>query len=233
MLLVAFGRLKKPDLAKQLVSLYLITYSIGGLINSVYYDTNAGLSLIKLGTIVYSSLSWKKVIMIALFLIPLASMLHLFFRRYLRRGSEILEVELFLGGRRLATKGLVDSGNKLYDPVFGKPVIVLENRLMSELLTSEMFHDLQVVKGYIEGKEIDPEEKLPDKEDKLQYRIIPYQSVGNRHGLLPGLVLDKVLIHQETGTICNEKVTAAICDNCLSAKEEYQVILHKELLSEN
>jgi stage II sporulation protein GA (sporulation sigma-E factor processing peptidase) len=231
MLLMAFGRMKKADLIRQLISLYLITYSIGGLINSIYYDTNARVSLIRLGNMIYSSISWKPVIITALFLIPAVLLFRWFSRWYRGCNSETLEVELFLDGRSLVTKGLVDSGNNLYDPVFHRPVIILENRLLDELLSPEKLRNLTAVKSSIEGKNSSLEEYLPDGVELLHLRMIPYQSIGNRHGMMLGLVLDKVLIHQGVETSCNEKVTAAICDNCLSTKDEYHVILHKELLS--
>ncbi len=38
-------------------------------------------------------------------------------------------------------------------------------------------------------------EKYPEK-----YKIIPYRSVGNEHGLLEGLVVDEMIIQKEKRT---------------------------------
>jgi stage II sporulation protein GA (sporulation sigma-E factor processing peptidase) len=64
----------------------------------------------------------------------------------------------------------------------------------------------------------------------LRLRIIPYSSIGQAQGMMFGLMLDHLVIHTGKETFCCNKITAAISDNSLSPKEEYHVILHKELL---
>lgn len=231
MIRVAFGKMKKTDLIKQVVSLYLITYFTGGLMNSIYYYTDFRGKLVKVGkSLIFSNISWKFVVGVMLCLIP-AALLILWLQRIIQSGKrEIYDVELFLHDISIQTRGLMDTGNSLYDPVFGKPVMVVENKLIRELLPPQAYSELEAAKNCMEGNNTGPVLPEAGGEQALRLRFIPYQSVGKSKGMMPGLILDKVLIHTDSETICNEKVTAAICDNHLSTKDDYHVLLHKELI---
>jgi stage II sporulation protein GA (sporulation sigma-E factor processing peptidase) len=231
MLFIAFKRMKRADLFRQVITLYLITYFIGGLINSIYYHTDFKLYLMNLGNaLTFSNISWKFIISVMLLLIPVVLFVFWLFRRYQSEVRETYEVELFLENYSIHTKGLMDTGNCLYDPVFKRPVMVIESTLLEQLLSTEFCKDLENAKHYLE-ENADGIMQLDMKEEHLlRLRFIPYQSIGKTHGMMLGLLLDKVLINTGTQTVCNEKVTAAICDNHLSTKEDYHVILHKNLM---
>lgn len=233
MLVMAFGRMKPAELARQMVSLCLITYSVGGLINTLYYYTDARVALLRIGTTVLGSAKVKWILIPSFLLIPSVLIGGWLLRRYHSVLPEYPVVELFHEGKHLTTKGLMDSGNKLYDPVFHRPVIILEHKLLPGLITPAAIVEIELLKAYLEGESFEDYRPNLSGDNTLHLRMIPYQSIGNKHGMMPGLVIEKVLIHQGTETICNEKVTAAICDNCLSTKEEYHVILHKELLPQD
>jgi stage II sporulation protein GA (sporulation sigma-E factor processing peptidase) len=151
------------------------------------------------------------------------------FRWYQNNSPQTLEVELVLEERRIITKGLLDTGNCLFDPIHKKPVMVMENSLLEELLPTEFRKELEEAKNYVQGNDFNTVELNMKSEHLLRLRFIPYQSVG-KSGMMVGLILDKVLIHTGKETICNEKVIAAICENLLSTKDSYHVILHTGLL---
>lgn len=231
MLLVAFQGMKKAEIIKQVITLYLITYFIGGLINSIYYDTNVRLQLVNLGnSLLFSNISWEFVIIIMLLLVPAFLLLLWLYRCYQSNVREVLDVELHYQEKIHRTKGFVDSGNCLYDPIFKKPVIIIENTLLEYLLAPELRQEIETIKNNMEGKETGDVQFNMENIKRLNLRIIPFQSIGKPQGIMLGLVLDKVFIHKEKVTLCSEKVTAAISENHLSVKDEYHIILHKELL---
>jgi stage II sporulation protein GA (sporulation sigma-E factor processing peptidase) len=230
MVFIAFGRLKPADLLKQVIVFYLITYFAGGFMNSVYYYTDIRLILVNLGKgLSFSNISWKFVVIILLIMIPTILLSIRMFRWYRNNSPQTFEVELVLNDRRISTKGLVDTGNCLFDPIYKRPVMVVENLLMDELLSEEFRRELKEAKNYVQGNNFDTVNLNMENEHLLRLRFIPYQSIGKK-GMMLGLILDKVLIHTGKETICNEKVTAAICDNRLSTKDSYHVILHTGLL---
>ena len=231
MIIVAFKSRKLMELLKQFIVLNLITYFVGGLMNSIYYHTTLRLNIADLGNgIMLSNISWIYASIAIIFIaIALLFILRLM-RWYQKHAPETYQVELIMEGRSIRTIGLMDSGNCLYDPIYKHPVMVMENSLLGELLTPEQSKDIDMARHYLEGNEYDTSMWNMKEDIMLRLRFIPYRSIA-KNGMLLGIKLDKVLIHTGKETICNEKVTAAFSENRLSTKEEYHVILHKELLS--
>jgi stage II sporulation protein GA (sporulation sigma-E factor processing peptidase) len=238
MLLTAFGRMKWTDLLKQGISFCLITYFVGGLMNSIYYNTGLRINLLVLGdAIMYSDVSGGFVAIAMLVVVALAIVLMFIWRLYRRKDKDIYDIELTLEGRSFKTKGLFDTGNCLYDPLYHKPVIVIERSVVEELLSEEFLDEFENTKKYLSGMGMEEamaaslEQSEITKKLLLRLRIIPYSSIGKAQGMMFGLSLDQLVIHTGRETICCRKITAAISENSLSPKEEYHVILHKELLS--
>lgn len=236
MLLIAYGRAGPAKFLRQFISLYLLTYFMGGFINSIYYHSNFRIKLIRLGNMIGSNLTWKALAFFVAFACLTIILGLWLFRLANNKKRQTLDTELILGDMKVSTKGLVDTGNCLYDPVFGKPVIIIEKKLLMDLMPAEQYRQLLAIKKLIadNGQEYAACESYDNcgLTDAIPFklRFIPYQSVGRQNGILLGLVLDKVLVRQGKDAICNERVTAAIYDDMLSTGNDYHVILHKELL---
>ncbi len=230
MILIAFGKLKMADMIKQLILLYLFTYFVGGLINSIYYYIKDGLVTVNLGNgMIFSNISLKFILIVLGIITPFILFGIWIFRWYQSLVPTTYEVELFLEDRRIMTEGLMDTGNCLYDPIYKSPVMVMDNSLMNSLLSDEFRRELEEARCYMNSNDYDTGKWEIEKEHLLRLRFIPYQSIG-KSGILLGIRLDKVLIHTGNETKYNEKVIAAISDNHLSSRQEYHVILHKGLL---
>lgn len=237
MIRIAFGPMKLPELIKQVVVLYIITFFVGGMLNSLYYYTDVREKLIEVGnSLVFSNLSPAYILILILCLIPITYLGLWFYRWYQSEKKDLYDVELYFKENHVHAKGLMDSGNCMYDPVFKKPVMVMENSLAIDLLPGPLCEAIKAAKQSIEGNETDKNTLSIgstlsiESELALKLRFIPYQSIGKPKGIMLGVILDKVLIDTGKETICNERVTAAICDNHLSTKDDYHVILHKELI---
>lgn len=230
MVMIAFGRLKWLDLLRQILSLYLITYFVGGFINSLLYYTNLKLLLVQIGNgIIFSNISWKIIMIAVLILTPLILLIFKLFYWYKNHMPQLFDLELVMEKTKILTKGLLDTGNCLFDPIQKKPVMVMENSLLEKLLTQGFLQELEEVKSYLHKDDFDVTKLNMTDEHLLRLKFIPYRTV-DKNGLMLGLVLDQVLIHTGKETIHHEKVIAAICDNRLSGKDSYHVILHKGLV---
>ena len=230
MIVIAFGKLKLLDMIKQWIVLNLITYFVGGFINSIYYHTNLRISLINLGKgIILSDLSYLYVF-VAVGVITIVALFVLWLLRiYLIHRPLLYDVDLFLENRHIRTRGLMDTGNCLYDPILRRPVMIMESSVVDELLTPRIRQEMDMAMSYLEGK-TEEADNHQYSDGIFRFSFIPYRTVG-KCGMLLGIRLDKVIIHTENESICNERVTAAICDNRLTGgREDYHVILHKELL---
>lgn len=230
MIVIAFGKLKLSDIIKQWLVLNLITYFVGGFMNSIYYHTNLRMSLINLGKgNILSDLSFFHVIVAVCVIEIIALFVLWLLRLYLIHRPLVYDVDLFLENRHIKTKGLMDTGNYLYDPIKRKPVMIMESSVVDELLTPKIRQEMELAMSYLEGKTEDADNHQYN-DSIFRFSFIPYRSVG-RCGMLLGIKLDKVMIYTENESICNESVTAAICDIRLTGgREDYHVILHKELL---
>lgn len=119
--------------------------------------------------------------------------------------QDIRSVTLRYQGREVQLRGLVDTGNRLRDPVFGRPVSILGAAGKEELL----------------------------KGAEPVWYPIPYHSVGKKSGLLPAFYGDALEIRGRDGVnIRTEKPLLGVTKEPLSSKENYQMIVHPALLSE-
>lgn len=120
------------------------------------------------------------------------------------KAKAVLEFE----EKKMCTTVLMDTGNRLYDPFFHKPVILVSEAVLGDIL--------------LYCKECHPE--------KIQY--IPYHSVGKSDGMLLGVLLDSVSIRwQEKHRIIRNVIAASTREELYRGKE-YQVIFHCGLLEE-
>lgn len=120
------------------------------------------------------------------------------------KAKTVLEFE----DKKMFATALIDTGNKLYDPFYHKPVILVNEQILKDMVER--------------CRKIHPE--------RLQY--IPYSSVGKTEGMLEGLMLDRVSIYWQEKQLHFHQVIAAMTKEKLYQGKEYQVIFHCGLLEE-
>lgn len=126
-----------------------------------------------------------------------------------REGEEasICRATLVRGSARLTVAALIDSGNSLVEPISGKPVCVVEERLYKSLWGNEM----------------------------TGYRAIPYHSIGKSRGIMPGYLLPLLLVETEGIKLRLEDVYVAvsrepICHGEGAEGESVKMIINPALL---
>ncbi len=129
MIIITFGKRFWRERVKALVLLYISTFFLGGLLNSLYSYTSFGFYLMKNQSYLY---------LLFIFVSALAAMIIFirFLRKLKRKGSEFYQTELIFNGKTVRAVGFMDTGNCLRDPYFGKPVIVTEYTVIEPLLTN-------------------------------------------------------------------------------------------------
>lgn len=136
--------------------------------------------------------------------------LFLFFRKFgygLDTESCLCRAELVRGGRRMAATALIDSGNSLREPVSGKPVCVVDKRLYDGL--------------WGDGEAL--------------YRVIPYHSVGKKHGIMKGYLLPGLTVDVGGMRLKFKDVYISVAEERISAGEAnggeaIGIIINPELL---
>ncbi len=119
------------------------------------------------------------------------------------RAQGILEAVLSFRGNNVSVKALLDTGNHLRDPFFGKPVSIITEELQKSLCDGEEVLFLQ----------------------------IPFHSIGKQHGMMEAFFADSLRIRTAEGSIkLTKRPLIGITKEPLSSKNEYDMILHPDLL---
>lgn len=121
----------------------------------------------------------------------------------LREQKSLYDVVLVQNGDNIELKALFDTGNLLTEPISGKPVSVLE--------------ETDVLREWIT--------QSPQK-----YKVIPYRSIGNEHGILEGMYVDELIIHKDNEQVVKRNAIVALYKGRLSKDGSFQMILNQGLL---
>lgn len=128
-----------------------------------------------------------------------------------RRAKKCYIITISHIGRKVTVTALFDSGNRLREPVTGKCVSILEWDKAKELLGAEYEFS-----------------SLGEHAEEIKLWALPYRSVGNKSGIMPAFIAEKIEILEERKVI--ENTFIGICDIRLSVKNEYNALLNSALL---
>lgn len=126
-----------------------------------------------------------------------------FIERFKDKRNMICKVLLKNNGKQIKVNALIDTGNSLIEPISGKPVSIIEKRLLDPIL---------------------------EESDLTGFRIIPYRSVGTENGILYAYKIPEIII-EKNGMIksCKDNYIG-ISEAAISAKSNYRMIIHPKLM---
>jgi stage II sporulation protein GA (sporulation sigma-E factor processing peptidase) len=155
---------------------YLVSFAIGGAIFAFLYVVKWKISAFIVGigvTFILLLISWDYAVK----------------KARQDKGSYRISIEMF--GEKAEIPGFLDTGNRLSDPFFNFPVIVVPYVFLKSFLPEKLIKTLK--EGNIDFLK---EMNWVDKDDRLYSRlvIIPFSAVGSK-GLMIGIRPDKVMIN--------------------------------------
>lgn len=140
--------------------------------------------------------------------------------------EERVSVQADLGGQMLHVRGLIDSGNQLYDPLTKTPVMII------------YIDKLEPIFGAAETmiiRNTDPLEAIEQLDDSFRFldkmRLIPYRGVGQQNQFLLCIKPDHVTIMTKEEMVSADKCLIGISTTKLSADGEFDAIIHPKMLS--
>ena len=138
------------------------------------------------------------------------------FKRFAKRASrEILNVKITFCGRTAEFKALRDTGNELFDPISGLPVIVVDAQEANKLLPYRLLAPLKDgVSEFIEA--LTSEETYCSK-----FRLVPYSAVGVKMSLLPVFRPDELYVDGKL----NKNTLVGLSPNILCSSGEFSAVL--------
>lgn len=154
-----------------------ITFLLGGLIQ--FYKN-------KSEVIHISFYKWT-----IIFFISMITGLILF--RHLSSCSEkrkyIYVIKMHHAGKNYEENVFMDSGNQLWDCLYGKPVLILSDKVIERIVSAKEF---EYIKKYSKVGFMDYGDPLLNEQKNICFHEISYQSVGKSRGKLLCFIIDSV-----------------------------------------
>ena len=141
--------------------------------------------------------------------------------------AQLASVQVTIGDVVVSCNGMIDTGNRLYDPISRAPVLVMELALWQQYLPRGWM-------PYIKGNEVDrlfADEAYESFQWGDRLRLIPYRGVNASSRFMLAIKPDNVIINSGDDTVETSKVLVAIDGGTLAAGGAYQAIIHPVLIT--
>ena len=136
-------------------------------------------------------------------------------------------VEICIQGKTFKVTGLVDTGNQLVDPLTRKPVVIVEYGVLKPYLPLELQNIIDA-EGEVDLARLT--EVVPSEGNTVSLRLIPFTTIGKRHGMLVGFRPDKITVFTGDQQVCKNDVVIGIYNRRLSPQGSYRALLHPDLI---
>ncbi len=147
-------------------------------------------------------------------------------RQALNKADNIYLVQIKHGDFMTVETVYMDTGNMLKDPIFQKPVVVLNEDVVNKCLMEDA---RDIIETYKERECLDYKILLSNTiQQKNCFHEIAYQSVGNPSGKLLCMLMDEISILGKGKVLYKQPV--AIVPNTLFKGKDYQGLLYKDCL---
>lgn len=230
MVLTVFGYKRFRFFIKGLMTLYLSTFLLGGAIVGSHYFIQYDPELTT--RVLLSSvqgfgdpLSW----MFVLIGFPIAwhfsksNIENLEMTKI--QFDQIVSVSFTVNGENFTFKGLVDSGNQLYDPLSKMPVMFVSIKSQFETMPEPIkmlaLESESVIMGDLEISD--------DWQNRL--RVVPYSVVGQENQLIVAFKPDQIQITKDNDEYICEKGLVSFTLQQLSAEDNFECIVHPKMLT--
>lgn len=130
-------------------------------------------------------------------------------------------VELVFPARTLSANAFVDTGNRLQNPYTKQPAILINYRLLKNLLSEQSYAQLEQYHKTGQFPYLQMNET-----GEITFFPISYHTIGNRFSLMPAITLPKLVYTQSRTTFY--AVTAGISRE-IFFENRYDVLLHEKL----
>lgn len=233
MLLTAFGFGGKLSFLRNLAAFYLINFALAGGVFGLHYffmpsgEVFNGIWVTRTRGLFFEFQAgfWFVLAALAFSLI--------YYLRVFRSNKQteavarlIADVTIQIEAVRLECKGLVDTGNQLYDPLTKTPVMIVEAKLWKDTLPAEWMSKIQT-------SDVDQIVTAMGTSDFIwqdRLRIVPYRGVNRGTQFMLAIKPDAVSVLYQNKQLESHKVLIGFDGGTLSSDGTYQAIIHPMLL---
>jgi stage II sporulation protein GA (sporulation sigma-E factor processing peptidase) len=230
MVIIAFGFKRMKYFLVNLAVFYLVTFATGGAMIGVHYLMNFDYNLANALFLPYiqgfgDPISWIFVILGFPIVWYLSKNTFEQFENVKIQADQLIDLDVFIFHQPIRLKGLVDSGNQLYDPLTKRPVMIVSLDSLSEYLPNELRSVFENVNQFLDDENVVPVEWM----NRLS--VVPYRVVGQDHQLIVTFRPDKVILYQDKEVLQTEKVLIGIVNQKLSSDDTFDSIIHPKIIT--
>lgn len=227
MLTAAFAPLPPRKFVLCLSFFYLVSFAAGGMVMGFAYlaGNGGGVGQIRDSLTTLNRHLWPWLLLTLALVWAGVAVLPGYFKGRQRIEALKLPVTIYFEGQGVTVRGLVDTGNSLYDPVSGEPVVVVEHSAIRDVLPEPMKEPAACT-----GDAIGMIERMTGTPWSGRLRLIPFNSLGNDRGILLGIKPDRVEFFRDSRVQRVEKVVIGIHGRRFDAGREYNAIINPTLL---
>ena len=220
MIYVAFNPKEFKTLLKVLILFYLTSFVFGGASLSVIYLVNAQRINIQNGMIIgkYTMNTIFTGIIIAFIVIVIAFKI---IKSKISKNDLYCDIRFKINNKEIKTKAMLDTGNLLKEPITNIPVVVVEHKLLYDVIPNEILDNIENILGG-DLEDISDEVKS-DYISKL--KVIPFTSLGKQNGILLGIKADELIVEEMNGEKKIDKVIIGIYNKELNKKRTYSALI--------
>ena len=184
---------------KQLIIFYLISSAFGGCAFALLYFVKPQDIFIKNGVYI-GTYPLKIALLGGIVGFVITYIAFKIIKNKATKEEMIYKLKIKINDKTVEVNALLDTGNKLKDPITLVPVIVIEKQKLYNFLPEEILENIDKIIGGDSNKLIEENIKYMSK-----FRVIPYNSIGKQNGLMLGFKADevKIIIDEEERTIKN------------------------------
>lgn len=136
-------------------------------------------------------------------------------------------IEIVWGENNLRLTALLDTGNRLYDPLTKLPVVIIEVNQIKPLLPLEVVETV----NQMQWGDYHLDLQLPGFWEE-RIRILPFNTIGKEHGILVGFRPDRLVIHEKQKEIVNHQVVIGLSHKNLSPEGTFQALIPPSVLKD-
>ena len=221
MVYIAYRPKNVKGMLKELILFYLVSFALGGCAFALLYIVKPQDILMVNG--VYIGMYPLKIALlggIVGFVITYVGFKIV--KNKINKNEIVYTVEIKIEDKSEITKLLLDTGNMLKDPLTKSPVILVEKRVLINLLPDELIKLMEQNNGG------DINEIL--EEYKKRIRIIPFTSVGKQNGMMFGIKVDEIKVLTDVDEVINKDAIVCIYNRSFSKSKKYFGLLGIDLL---
>ena len=222
LVMIAFNSSKIKTSMKQLIFLYLVSFTFGGIAFMLLFFISPENIVLRENHFV-GTYPLKVTILGGILGFIIVFTVSKMIKDRMSKKAMLCELEIFYKGKVKKVKTMIDTGNLLKEPITQTDVIIVEKNSLKDIVEEDI---LENIDNILEGKWLNTND---ERIYSYRFKLIPFMSLGNDNGLLIGFKPDYIKIYDEEENMRND-ILVAIYNGRLSKSNLYTSLIGLDVL---